>query len=106
VNDWTAKVDVALSLCVSFSLFLSQGGYDIAERMFHSVKKDWDSASRDNMSDVRELIPEFYYLPDFLVNTNHFKLGVYCMCVCILMVNMYSEDSCVCLQAVCRTVPL
>ncbi|KAJ8014052.1 hypothetical protein DPEC_G00036250 [Dallia pectoralis] len=52
-----------------------QGGYDIAERMFHSVKKEWDSASRDNMSDVRELIPEFYYLPDFLVNANHFKLG-------------------------------
>ncbi|XP_019902981.2 WD repeat- and FYVE domain-containing protein 4 isoform X2 [Esox lucius] len=52
-----------------------QGGYDVAERMFHSVKKEWDSASRDNMGDVRELIPEFYYLPDFLVNANHFRLG-------------------------------
>eukprot|EP00063_Salmo_salar_P079374 XP_014054209.1 PREDICTED: WD repeat- and FYVE domain-containing protein 4 isoform X3 [Salmo salar] len=59
----------------SHTFLTLQGGYDIAERMFHSVKKDWDSASRDNMSDVRELIPEFYYLPDFLVNTNHFKLG-------------------------------
>ncbi|KAL0964146.1 hypothetical protein UPYG_G00319740 [Umbra pygmaea] len=48
---------------------------DVAERMFHSVKKEWDSASKDNMSDVRELIPEFYYLPDFLVNANNFKLG-------------------------------
>ena len=43
--------------------------------MFHSVKKEWDSASRDNMGDVRELIPEFYYLPDFLLNSNHFQLG-------------------------------
>ncbi|XP_072293692.1 WD repeat- and FYVE domain-containing protein 4 [Eucyclogobius newberryi] len=52
-----------------------QGGFDIPERMFHSVKKEWDSASRDNMGDVRELIPEFFYLPDFLVNSNHINLG-------------------------------
>ncbi|XP_044228580.1 WD repeat- and FYVE domain-containing protein 4 isoform X3 [Thunnus albacares] len=52
-----------------------QGGFDIPERMFHSVKKEWESASRDNMGDVRELIPEFFYLPDFLLNTNHIQLG-------------------------------
>ncbi|CAL9687927.1 unnamed protein product [Knipowitschia caucasica] len=52
-----------------------QGGFDIAERMFHSVKKEWHSASRDNMADVRELIPEFFYLPDFLLNSNHINLG-------------------------------
>lgn len=27
------------------------------------------------MADVRELIPEFFYLPDFLMNTNRFELG-------------------------------
>ncbi|XP_061140965.1 WD repeat- and FYVE domain-containing protein 4 isoform X1 [Syngnathus typhle] len=52
-----------------------QGGFDIPERMFFSVNKEWESASRDNMSDVRELIPEFYYLPDFLLNSNHMQLG-------------------------------
>lgn len=52
-----------------------QGGFDIAERMFYSVKKEWESASRDNMGDVRELIPEFFYLPDFLLNSNHIQLG-------------------------------
>ncbi|CAK6951548.1 WD repeat- and FYVE domain-containing protein 4 [Scomber scombrus] len=52
-----------------------QGGFDIPERMFHSVKKEWESASRDNMGDVRELIPEFFYLPDFLINSNHIQLG-------------------------------
>ncbi|XP_034537065.1 WD repeat- and FYVE domain-containing protein 4 isoform X2 [Notolabrus celidotus] len=52
-----------------------QGGFDIPERMFYSVKKEWESASRDNMSDVRELIPEFFYLPDFLLNSNHIQLG-------------------------------
>ncbi|KAM3606165.1 uncharacterized protein V6R79_011883 [Siganus canaliculatus] len=52
-----------------------QGGLDIAERMFYSIKKEWESASRDNMADVRELIPEFFYLPDFLQNSNHIQLG-------------------------------
>ncbi|TKS85544.1 WD repeat- and FYVE domain-containing protein 4 [Collichthys lucidus] len=52
-----------------------QGGFDIPERMFFSVKKEWESASRDNMGDVRELIPEFFYLPDFLLNSNHIELG-------------------------------
>ncbi|XP_041645058.1 WD repeat- and FYVE domain-containing protein 4 isoform X2 [Cheilinus undulatus] len=52
-----------------------QGGFDIPERMFYSMKKEWESASGDNMSDVRELIPEFFYLPDFLLNSNHIQLG-------------------------------
>lgn len=51
------------------------GSFDVADRMFYSVKKEWESASQDNMSDVRELIPEFYYLPDFLVNSNNIDLG-------------------------------
>uniref|UniRef100_A0A670I2V6 WDFY family member 4 n=1 Tax=Podarcis muralis TaxID=64176 RepID=A0A670I2V6_PODMU len=54
---------------------LQGGGFDVAERMFHSMKSTWDSASRDNMTDVRELIPEFFYLPEFLTNCNQFALG-------------------------------
>ena len=30
------------------------------------------------MTDVKELIPEFFYLPEFLKNSNHFDLGAYC----------------------------
>ncbi|XP_068597101.1 WD repeat- and FYVE domain-containing protein 4 [Brachionichthys hirsutus] len=52
-----------------------QGGFDIPERMFFSVKKEWESSSRDNMGDVRELIPEFFYLPDFLLNSNNMQMG-------------------------------
>ena len=44
--------------------------------MFHSIAESWHSASGDNMSNVRELIPEFFYMPEFLVNKNHFELGV------------------------------
>lgn len=43
--------------------------------MFHSIQNEWESGSKDNMSDVRELIPEFFYLPDFLVNSNQFDFG-------------------------------
>ncbi|XP_029926583.1 WD repeat- and FYVE domain-containing protein 4 [Myripristis murdjan] len=59
----------------SHTFLALQGGFDIPERMFHCVKKEWESASRDTMADVRELIPEFFYLPDFLVNSNHIHLG-------------------------------
>ena len=44
--------------------------------MFHSIKDTWLSACRNNMADVKELIPEFFYLPDFLLNTNKFDFGI------------------------------
>ncbi|XP_051772048.1 WD repeat- and FYVE domain-containing protein 4 isoform X3 [Ctenopharyngodon idella] len=56
-------------------LQLQGGAFDVPERMFHSIQNEWESASKDNMSDVRELIPEFFYLPDFLVNFNQFDFG-------------------------------
>lgn len=57
--------------------FLQGGHFDLADRMFNSIKEAWLSASKHNMADVKELIPEFFYLPEFLVNTNHFDLGKY-----------------------------
>ncbi|VDM30874.1 unnamed protein product [Hydatigera taeniaeformis] len=54
---------------------LQGGHFDLPDRMFHSVEEAWLSASQHNMTDVRELIPEFFYLPDFLVNSNHFDFG-------------------------------
>ena len=56
-------------------LHLQGGHFDLADRMFHSIKEAWESSSKNNMADVRELIPEFYYLPDFLTNRNNFDLG-------------------------------
>ncbi|XP_074089216.1 WD repeat- and FYVE domain-containing protein 4-like isoform X3 [Macrotis lagotis] len=54
---------------------LQGGSFDVADRMFHSVKNTWESASSENMSDVRELIPEFFYLPEFLTNCNDVEFG-------------------------------
>lgn len=61
-------------LCVCLCEY--QGGhFDLADRMFHSVREAWFSASKHNMADVKELIPEFFYLPEFLLNSNNFDLG-------------------------------
>jgi len=56
-------------------LLLQGGSFDHPDRLFYSIEKAWTSASRDNMTDVRELIPEFYYLPDFLLNSNGYDFG-------------------------------
>ncbi|XP_074041175.1 WD repeat and FYVE domain containing 3 bchs isoform X2 [Leptinotarsa decemlineata] len=56
-------------------LRLQGGHFDLADRMFHSVKEAWLSASKHNMADVKELIPEFFYLNEYLSNSNHFDLG-------------------------------
>ncbi|XP_056017801.1 WD repeat and FYVE domain-containing protein 3-like isoform X2 [Ostrea edulis] len=57
-------------------LSLQGGHFDLADRMFHSVRENWYSAAKNNMADVKELIPEFFYLPEFLKNSNNFDLGV------------------------------
>jgi Beige/BEACH domain/PH domain associated with Beige/BEACH len=57
------------------ALALQGGRFDVADRLFHDVGRSWKSASEENLQDVRELIPEFYYLPDFLMNTNDFDFG-------------------------------
>ncbi|KAM5235936.1 WD repeat- and FYVE domain-containing protein 4 [Ctenodactylus gundi] len=54
---------------------LQGGSFDVADRMFHSVGGAWESASRENMSDVRELTPEFFHLPEFLTNCNAVEFG-------------------------------
>ncbi|KAJ3416938.1 Neurobeachin-like protein 1 [Chytridiales sp. JEL 0842] len=51
-----------------------QGKFDHPDRQFHSIETCWNSVLTGN-SDVKELIPEFFYMPEFLVNENRFDLG-------------------------------
>ncbi|KAI9715083.1 MAG: hypothetical protein M1812_006201 [Candelaria pacifica] len=67
---------IRLQPFVQSYLLLQGGSFDHPDRLFYSVGKAWASASRDNMTDVRELTPEFYYLPEFLVNTNEYNFGL------------------------------
>ena len=57
------------------ALTLQGGRFDVADRLFHNIGSSWKSASAENLQDVRELIPEFFYLPDFITNTNNFDFG-------------------------------
>lgn len=57
-------------------LRLQGGHFDLADRMFHSISDSWMSASKHNMADIKELIPEFFYLPEFLKNENRYDLGI------------------------------
>ncbi|XP_043931342.1 neurobeachin-like protein 1 [Protopterus annectens] len=53
---------------------LQSNRFDCADRQFHSIPATWQSLI-DNPSDVKELIPEFFYFPEFLENLNKFDLG-------------------------------
>ena len=54
-----------------------QGGrFDVPDRAFHRVAQTWRLSAATSSSDVKELIPEFFYLPEFLCNANRFDLGV------------------------------
>ncbi|CAI5488721.1 unnamed protein product [Closterium sp. Naga37s-1] len=46
-----------------------------ADRLFDSVASAWDNC-QSNTSDVKELLPEFFYQPEFLRNNCCFDLGL------------------------------
>jgi hypothetical protein len=53
---------------------LQNNQFDHADRLFHSVASTWNGVLKGHQ-DFKELVPEFFYLPDFLHNTNGFDLG-------------------------------
>ena len=53
---------------------LQGGRFDHADRLFASVDRCW-RACLESTADVKELIPEFYSLPEFLANSSGFNLG-------------------------------
>jgi hypothetical protein len=69
----------------SHSIALQAGRFDRPDRLFRSIRESWMSASggvsddpstlTSNLQDVKELIPEFFFLPDFLCNINGYEMG-------------------------------
>nr|XP_042698731.1 neurobeachin isoform X10 [Chrysemys picta bellii] len=59
----------------TFFLNANDAKFDHPDRTFSSVARSWRNSQRDT-SDVKELIPEFYYLPEMFVNSNGYNLGV------------------------------
>ncbi|XP_035708538.1 neurobeachin isoform X2 [Folsomia candida] len=55
-------------------LALQSGKFDHPNRLFSEISLSWKNCQRDT-SDVKELIPELFYLPEMFVNNHHYKLG-------------------------------
>ncbi|WVZ77789.1 hypothetical protein U9M48_025613 [Paspalum notatum var. saurae] len=54
---------------------LQGGKFDHADRLFQSLESTYRNCL-SNTSDVKELIPEFFYMPEFLENSNSYHLGI------------------------------
>jgi WD40 repeat protein len=57
------------------AISLQSGHFDRADRLFSSLSRSWKSAAETSTSDVKEMIPEFYYAPEMLLNGNRLELG-------------------------------
>jgi hypothetical protein len=55
-------------------LAIQNGSFDLPDRLFFSIKSTLRNIMQD-ISDVREFIPEMYYLPAMYLNLNHFDFG-------------------------------
>lgn len=53
---------------------LQSGRFDCPDRLFYDISASWNGCMTST-SDMKELIPEFFYLPELLLNTNNFPLG-------------------------------
>lgn len=58
----------------SLHINLQNGKFDHPNRLFFSIEQTWFSVSHET-SDFRELIPQFFCDPHFLMNENGFDLG-------------------------------
>ena len=52
------------------------GNFDLPDRSFHKLETSWMMASEISASDVKELIPQLFYLPEMFNNTENFNFGV------------------------------
>lgn len=54
---------------------LQSDKFDVADRQFYSIPSSW-KILYENPTDAKELIPEFFYLPEFLVNMNSYYIYI------------------------------
>ncbi|KAF7992714.1 hypothetical protein HCN44_005058 [Aphidius gifuensis] len=67
---------VRLPPFTSMFLCYQDDNFDIPDRTFHALATTWRLTSCDSTTDVKELIPEFFYLPEFLLNFEGFNFGI------------------------------
>ncbi|CAD8063924.1 unnamed protein product [Paramecium sonneborni] len=64
------RIEPFTTLCCE----LQDGKLDQPDRLFFSIPNIWESCQNDNQ-DYRELIPEYFFLPEFLKNINKIQFG-------------------------------
>ena len=69
-----AQYLVRMEPFTSIHIDMQGGRFDHGPRIFSSVEDTFNSVVSSS-NDFRELIPEFFFCPEFLVNSNHFDLG-------------------------------
>lgn len=70
VLNWLIRMEPFTSMFLA----LQSGKFDHPDRLFSSVSLSWKNCQRDT-SDVKELIPEWYFLPEMFYNSSGYKLG-------------------------------
>ncbi|PAV82534.1 hypothetical protein WR25_15898 isoform B [Diploscapter pachys] len=68
--NWLMRVEPFASMFIH----LQSGKFDHPDRVFHSLADTWEHCQKDT-HDVKELIPELFYLPEMFMNSNGFELG-------------------------------
>ena len=66
---------VRLSPFTAMFLKYQDGNFDIPDRTFHDLNATWLLATTDTTTDVKELIPELFYMPEVLENCDALDLG-------------------------------
>jgi hypothetical protein len=59
---------------ITYYLNTHEEKLDPTHRTFYSISSSWQNCQRDS-SDVQELVPEFFSLPEMLTNVNDYKFG-------------------------------
>ncbi|EDV96847.1 GH16501 [Drosophila grimshawi] len=59
----------------SYFLNYQDNNFDLPDRTFHALNTTYCLASRDSPTDVKELIPEFFCLPEMFENFERFNFG-------------------------------
>ncbi|XP_072945485.1 neurobeachin [Epargyreus clarus] len=71
VLNWMVRIEPMTTMFLA----LHGGKFDHPNRLFSSIALAWKNCQRDT-SDVKELIPELFFLPEMLLNSSGYKLGI------------------------------
>jgi len=65
---------IRLEPYTSLHIQIQDGRFDVPSRLFSSIPAAWESVNNIS-NNFRELIPEFFFLPDFVKNKDKFYFG-------------------------------